>query len=77
MHAAHACYVLAGQAAQWLEPGARLVLPGGDHRSCPRMFPGAAALQALEVLEWARSLGAPLVSLSAGVGGSNWHWLTD
>ena len=57
--AAHLCYLLAGQPVQWLEPGARLCLPGGDHRGCPRTFASAAALQALEVLEWARSLGAP------------------
>lgn len=75
--AAHTCYVLAGQAAQWLEPGARLVLPGGDHRACPRTFPGAAALQALEVLEWARSLGAPLVLLEAGVRGRKLHRLVE
>ncbi|KAK9828037.1 hypothetical protein WJX81_004015 [Elliptochloris bilobata] len=55
--AAHLCYLLAGQAPAWLEPGARLCLPGGDHSACPRTFASTAALQAAEVAEWARSLG--------------------
>ncbi len=61
--AAHVCYLAAGHAPGWLEPGARLVLPGGDHRRAPRTFAAAAALQAAEVVEWARAAGAPLRSM--------------
>ena len=57
--AAHLCYLLAGLVPQWLEPGARMCLPGGDHRGSPRTFASNAALQAAEVVEWARSAGLP------------------
>lgn len=35
---AHACYLLAGVPLSPYDPSARLVLPGADHRACPRTY---------------------------------------
>lgn len=66
------CYLVAGQGLAWAEPGARLVLPGGDHRACPRTCASVAALQAAEVLEWARGQGAPALQAVLCEGGLLW-----
>lgn len=67
--AAHACYVAAGALPQLLEPGARLCLPGADHRGRSRSFADSvAALQRSEALEWARCQGeCPAVTCNTDV----------
>lgn len=52
------CYLVAGLAPGFWDPGSRLCAVGADHRSAPRSLACVAALQRTEVLEWARLPGA-------------------